>query len=170
MQCLINSCFTTFFWGEIQCSPVSWYASYRGLCIVIRIVSLLVIHSTRKHQCWVLYEKPSLWGNIQYKNLNFSILVLLKETSDKLYSTVYQTLTMKRTNTTMKTTLFNGFNILLQKEQVVPRDVCEHYWLMNHNHFQIYFWTSSLEIICQNTKRERERERERASAYGVQQI
>ncbi len=30
MQCLINSCFTKLFWGEIQCSPVS----------------LLVIHST----------------------------------------------------------------------------------------------------------------------------
>ncbi len=41
MQCLINSYFTKFFWGEIQCSPVSWYVSYRGLCIVIRIVSWL---------------------------------------------------------------------------------------------------------------------------------
>ncbi len=39
-----------------------------------------------KHKCSVLYEKPSLWGHIQYKNLNFSILVLLKEASDKLYS------------------------------------------------------------------------------------
>ncbi len=29
LQCLINSCFTQFFWGEIQCSPVSWYVSYR---------------------------------------------------------------------------------------------------------------------------------------------
>ncbi len=41
MQCLINSCFTKFFWGEIQCSPVSWYISHRGLCIVMRIVSWL---------------------------------------------------------------------------------------------------------------------------------
>ncbi len=38
MQCLINSCFTKLFWGEIQCSPVSWSISYRGLCIVMRIV------------------------------------------------------------------------------------------------------------------------------------
>ncbi len=46
MQCLINSCFTKNFWGEIQCSPVSWYVSYRGLCIVMCIVTLLVIHGT----------------------------------------------------------------------------------------------------------------------------
>ncbi len=45
MQCLINSCFTKIFWGEIQCSPVSWYISYRGLCIV----TLLVIHSTNNY-------------------------------------------------------------------------------------------------------------------------
>ncbi len=44
MQCFINSCFIKLIWGEVlsvKFSAVLYRDTYRGLCIVIRIVSWL---------------------------------------------------------------------------------------------------------------------------------
>ncbi len=78
MQCLINSCFTKFFWGEIQCSPVSWCVSYRGLCIVIRIVSWL---------CWwytalIYSDIINVTQKTGYRFNSFEILLLNVTLSD----------------------------------------------------------------------------------------
>ncbi len=70
MPCLINSCFTKFFWGEIQCSPVSWYVSYRDFAGDTQPYKTLDFKSTR------LYKSDEIWkiANIYTHYLN-SILV-----------------------------------------------------------------------------------------------
>ncbi len=81
MQCLINSCFTKFFWGEIQCSPVS----YRGLCIVICIVSWLcwwytaLVHTSKSH------AQSKLTRHASTKLSSLSCLIALKLSNTQVY-------------------------------------------------------------------------------------
>ncbi len=59
VQCLINSCFTSFFWEEILSSPVSWYVLYLIMASVSWYVLYLIVASVSWHVLYLIVASVS---------------------------------------------------------------------------------------------------------------